>query len=167
MSDGFSCRSQIRHFCQRSRHAPLATAGFARARQIAIGFGRRRVSDKKQETLFRLRSLLNSTLYFRKLMSFRIEGATIRFLQCTSNSRVDKPNRQSIPFAHLAKQQPAWCLWGRAILASVSFMAPGGTAQSSPAPPQIGSPNTVTADPLVSRPRTQPCVVQLFPNVRV
>ena len=53
-----------------------------------------------------------------------------------------------------------------AILASVSFMAPSGTAQSSPAPPQIGSPNTVMADPLVSRPRTQPCVVQLFTNVR-
>ncbi len=53
-----------------------------------------------------------------------------------------------------------------AILASVSFMAPSGTAQSSPAPPQIGSPNTVTADPPVSRPRTQPCVVQLFSNVR-
>src|SRR2546425_11420112 len=118
---------------------------------------------------------------FRALVSESKARKYVSF--STSNSRVDKPNRQSIPFAHLAKQQPAGCIGGGsfamlklshmhpwmvilAILASVSFMAPSGTAQSSPAPPQIGSPNTVTADPPVSRPRTQPCVVQLFTNVR-
>ncbi len=52
------------------------------------------------------------------------------------------------------------------IAASVSFITCAGAAQSSAAPPQIGSPNTVTADPLVPRPSTQPCIVQLFTNVR-
>src|SRR5262249_53761799 len=30
---------------------------------------------------------------------------------------------------------------------------------------EVGSPNVATADPSVPRPRTQPCVVQLFENV--
>ena len=51
-------------------------------------------------------------------------------------------------------------------IASVGFIMCGTAAQSSPAPPQIGSPNTVTADPPVPRPSTQPCVVQLFLNFR-
>ena len=40
-------------------------------------------------------------------------------------------------------------------------------AQVVPAPndPQIGSPNTVTADPRVPRPRSQPCTVPLFENL--
>jgi hypothetical protein len=42
-----------------------------------------------------------------------------------------------------------------------------GVAQTRTAPstPQIGSANTVTADPPVPRPNTQPCTVQLFSNV--
>lgn len=42
-----------------------------------------------------------------------------------------------------------------------------GIAQTRTAPsmPQIGSANTVTADPPVSRPNSQPCTVQLFSNV--
>src|SRR3984957_18879086 len=33
-------------------------------------------------------------------------------------------------------------------------------------PYQVGSANTVTADPLVTRPTTTPCVVQLFSNAQ-
>jgi len=42
-----------------------------------------------------------------------------------------------------------------------------GVAQTRTAPstPQIGSANTVTADPPVLRPNTEPCTVQLFSNV--
>jgi hypothetical protein len=49
--------------------------------------------------------------------------------------------------------------------AIVSF-ALGSSAQTRTAPttPQIGSPNTVTADPAVPRPKTQPCTVPLFSN---
>ena len=39
-------------------------------------------------------------------------------------------------------------------------------AQDSCPGPTIGSPNTVTADPLVTRPRTQPCTVPLFTNIQ-
>ena len=35
-----------------------------------------------------------------------------------------------------------------------------------PSPPTIGSPNTVVADPPVSRPRTTPCRVRLFTDLR-
>ncbi len=51
------------------------------------------------------------------------------------------------------------------VMASVSLMT-CSAAQSSPAPAQVGSANTVTADPPVPRPSTEPCVVQLFTNVR-
>ena len=37
--------------------------------------------------------------------------------------------------------------------------------QGAPSVPQIGSQNTVTADPAVPRPSTQPCIVQLFTNL--
>ena len=48
--------------------------------------------------------------------------------------------------------------------AAVASFALSGSAQirTAPSTPQIGSPNTVTADPPVSRPATQPCTVQLF-----
>src|SRR5271155_1958354 len=42
------------------------------------------------------------------------------------------------------------------------FSAGISYGQTPPIPPQIGSPNTVTADPAVPRPRTAPCVVPLF-----
>jgi hypothetical protein len=37
--------------------------------------------------------------------------------------------------------------------------------QGAPSVPQIGSENTVTADPAVPRPNAQPCIVQLFTNL--
>lgn len=37
--------------------------------------------------------------------------------------------------------------------------------QGAPSVPQIGSENTVTADPAVPRPNAQPCIVKLFTNV--
>ena len=37
--------------------------------------------------------------------------------------------------------------------------------RTAPSTPQIGSANTVTADPPIPRPNTQPCTVQLFSNV--
>lgn len=51
------------------------------------------------------------------------------------------------------------------VMASMILMT-RSAAQSSPAPAQVGSANTVTADPPVPRPSTEPCVVQLFTNVR-
>src|SRR5438105_3495600 len=39
-------------------------------------------------------------------------------------------------------------------------------AEAQPIPPQIGSPNTATADPAVPRPRTKPCRVRLFTAVQ-
>ena len=49
----------------------------------------------------------------------------------------------------------------------ILFVAWAVQAQPVPqSPPTIGSPNTVTADPPVTRPRTRPCRVRLFTDVR-
>jgi len=48
------------------------------------------------------------------------------------------------------------------LIALLFFSAGISYGQTPPIPPQIGSPNTVTADPAVPRPRTAPCVVPLF-----
>jgi Peptide N-acetyl-beta-D-glucosaminyl asparaginase amidase A len=50
------------------------------------------------------------------------------------------------------------------IIALLIFSAGSSFGQTAPIPPVIGSPNTVTADPAVPRPRTAPCVVTLFSN---
>ena len=50
------------------------------------------------------------------------------------------------------------------IIALLIFSAGNLFGQTAPIPPVIGSPNTVTADPAVPRPRTTPCVVTLFSN---
>lgn len=47
-------------------------------------------------------------------------------------------------------------------LVSVSALAQNYVAPSTP---QVGSANTVTADPQIARPNTQPCTVQLFTNL--
>ena len=47
-------------------------------------------------------------------------------------------------------------------LVSVSALAQNYVAPSTP---QAGSANTVTADPQIARPNTQPCTVQLFTNL--
>jgi hypothetical protein len=49
-------------------------------------------------------------------------------------------------------------------IALLVFAAGISYGQTAPIPPQIGSQNTVTADPAVPRPRTTPCVVTLFTN---
>ncbi len=51
------------------------------------------------------------------------------------------------------------------LLSGVSVQPLPATAQTPAAPLVIGSPNTVTADPPVVRPRTQPTVVPLFNGV--
>jgi hypothetical protein len=48
------------------------------------------------------------------------------------------------------------------LIALLVFAAGISFGQTPPIPPQIGSQNTVTADPAVPRPRTAPCVVTLF-----
>ena len=48
------------------------------------------------------------------------------------------------------------------VLSLMSLLALPGAARAQSMPPVIGSQNTVTADPPVSRPHEQPCVVQLF-----
>jgi hypothetical protein len=50
----------------------------------------------------------------------------------------------------------AWLVSGRALQAQVVL---------APTTPQAGSSNTVSADPLVPRPPTTPCIVQLFENM--
>ncbi len=56
-------------------------------------------------------------------------------------------------------------------LMSVAMLVSGmavfavGQTHTAPSAHTIGSPNTVTADPSIVRPSTQPCVVQLFSNV--
>ena len=52
-------------------------------------------------------------------------------------------------------------------LASLAFVLPFSLflfppTQAQDPPPVIGSQNTVTADPPVTRPHEQPCIVQLF-----
>jgi hypothetical protein len=47
---------------------------------------------------------------------------------------------------------------------AVAMIAGISAAQTPPIPPQIGSQNTVTADPPVPTPHTTPCVVTLFNN---
>ena len=51
--------------------------------------------------------------------------------------------------------------------AAIATLTLCGVAQTRTAPstPQVGSANTVTADPPLARPNTQPCTVQLFTNV--
>ncbi len=48
------------------------------------------------------------------------------------------------------------------VVALIIFAAGISFGQTPPVPPQIGSQNTVTADPAVPRPRTAPCVITLF-----
>lgn len=56
---------------------------------------------------------------------------------------------------------------GFCVAASTLLIASASLAQPVPqTPPTIGSANTVTADPPVPRPRTAPCRVQLFTDVR-
>ncbi len=52
------------------------------------------------------------------------------------------------------------------VLAAIALISVPALAQKYTAPsmPQIGSANTVTADPVVPRPAGQPCTVQLFSN---
>src|SRR6476469_5750475 len=52
--------------------------------------------------------------------------------------------------------------WQHALFA---FLATAGLAAPLLAAPTVGSSNTATADPPVSRPATTPCAVQLFSNV--
>jgi hypothetical protein len=57
----------------------------------------------------------------------------------------------------------------RSLLLSCGILVAAQAAQAQPvpqSPPTIGSPNTVTADPLVPRPRTTPCRVRLFTDVK-
>ena len=53
-----------------------------------------------------------------------------------------------------------------AVAAAVILTACAVSAQTNTAPstPVVGSPNTVTADPPISRPKMTPCKVQLFSN---
>ena len=53
-----------------------------------------------------------------------------------------------------------------AVALASAFAAPASAqVVTVPTPPQIGSSNPITAAPLVSRPATKPCVVQLFQNL--
>ena len=53
--------------------------------------------------------------------------------------------------------------------ATIAFLGFAGVTQAQvvtvPDTPQIGSSNPITADPLVPRPPTKPCIVQLFQNL--
>jgi hypothetical protein len=53
--------------------------------------------------------------------------------------------------------------------AAIAFLCFGGVIQGQVVPvpdtPQIGSSNPITAEPLVPRPPTRPCIVQLFQNL--
>jgi len=57
--------------------------------------------------------------------------------------------------------------WSVTAVAIVSAFAALASAQvvTVPTTPQIGSSNPITAAPLVARPATKPCVVQLFQNL--
>lgn len=59
------------------------------------------------------------------------------------------------PCRHICKPIPAF-------IAVLMLFTCFSFAQTAPIPPQIGSINTVTADPPISRPSTQPCTVPLF-----
>src|SRR3989454_9820221 len=56
----------------------------------------------------------------------------------------------------------------RSLLSALGILvATWAQAQPVPqSPPTIGSPNTVTADPPVTRPHTTPCRVRLFTDMR-
>ena len=53
--------------------------------------------------------------------------------------------------------------------AAIAFLCFGGAIEAQvvtvPDTPQIGSSNPITAEPLVPRPTTRPCIVQLFQNL--
>jgi hypothetical protein len=48
---------------------------------------------------------------------------------------------------------------------AIPIFAVALVAVATPAAAQVGSPNTITADPPVAHPSTQPCIVTLFQNV--
>ncbi len=57
----------------------------------------------------------------------------------------------------------------RSLLSGFGILIAASAAQADAvpqSPPTIGSPNTVTADPRVARPRTTPCRVRLFDNLK-
>src|SRR2546430_14003416 len=57
----------------------------------------------------------------------------------------------------------------RSLLLGFGILVAAHATQAQPvpqSPPTIGSPNTVTADPPVARPRTTPCRTRLFTDVR-
>lgn len=57
----------------------------------------------------------------------------------------------------------------RSLLSGLGILVAAWAVQAQPVPqqpPTIGSPNTVTADPPVARPRTTPCRVRLFTDLR-
>src|SRR5205807_1812585 len=58
---------------------------------------------------------------------------------------------------------------GRSLLLGFGILVAAHATQAQPvpqSPPTNGSPNTVTADPPVARPRTTPCRTRLFTDVR-
>ena len=58
---------------------------------------------------------------------------------------------------------------GRSLLLGFGILVAAHATQAQPvpqSPPTIGSPNTVTADPPVPRPRTTPCRTRLFTGVK-
>jgi hypothetical protein len=54
------------------------------------------------------------------------------------------------------------------LVSCLLFLSSGGLEAQvvlAPSTPQVGSSNTVSADPAVPRPHTKPCTVQLFQNL--
>ena len=65
---------------------------------------------------------------------------------------------------NLANRELARCL---VVLPAIGLLTLGtNPAQAQSNNRQIGTPHTVTADPLVPRPQSKPCVVPLFTNFR-
>jgi Peptide N-acetyl-beta-D-glucosaminyl asparaginase amidase A len=81
-----------------------------------------------------------------------------------------RPKSQDACMTKMSAVAPLSCL--RALLALTAgglVFLPGGGLEAqvvlAPPTPQVGSSNTVSADPPVPRPHTQPCTVQLFQNL--
>src|SRR5256714_311717 len=65
--------------------------------------------------------------------------------------------------------KPGGSMIGRSLLLGFGILVAAHATQAQPvpqSPPTIGSPNTVTADPPVPRPRTTPCRTRLFTDVK-
>jgi len=84
---------------------------------------------------------------------------------CYIGRHLRKSRKETNPMK-MTTSPGAFATFVAAVALASAFAAPASAqVVTVPTTPQIGSSNPITAAPLVSRPATKPCVVQLFQNI--